>query len=623
MLTIFLGNIVGGVLILPREARAVFGAGDVVFDPSVVDTIIAATDAEITAIAPGTTTTAGAAVSETTRSWADWANYILVTSINYAAYVAYVQLLSILSEKIIAWINGEDGSLQKLVDWRTTLDDVGDQAGGAFISSLAGINLCNFSPNFNLQLLLEVPNFKTNVTCTLSNIQDNISRLGDEISNGDWTNWIQLSQVPANNPYAVLLNSLEEKLNEENRRREAAKNEALAGGGFLSVKKCTDLSGKDVTSSIGDMTNAQISEAEYTCQTLTPSSLVNSIANKAALGQFDQLNNAASALTANLGVAGPFVIAIGNALINRVITFGFASALQAVNPGSAEETALNGVPSTFGQTAYDTGTSFDPNNPNYVGSSAACIADPSLPECVGAAAGQGLQLTYEQITAQTAALAQASINLPNYLAKINQLIGDPIGDANGVLVQATSKLLDIKSAIDASTLSTGFVDYATSCGAGGAFAGKAPCLVIQNLNTLDALRNYYGNEKLKVQEIQNSISFNPNYALSASDPFEVDPTKRGIFDRNSSGNVGDIAVPGDDTVFYDTDGDGTPTGNLAVIDESETSFVSNPVMKDGLLLAAKADFDRYNLKLTSGCYEDFTTISASTDFGALATCLAL
>lgn len=556
LLVILLGNIAGGVLLLPRKASAL-----IVEDP-VVAAELAAINVLTTEIMANTTvlatTAAPAEVSTNVRAWADWGVYITETTIKYTAYVAYVQLLNILTEKIIAWINGEDGSRQKLLDWQSTLEDVADQAGGAFLNELAGMNLCNFSPNLNIPALLREPSFRAQAQCSFTDIQLALTNVKSEIQTGDWTNWIRLGQAPQNNPYALILMAQEQKLNEETARKEAAKNEGLSGGGFLAVRKCTDLNGQDVTASVGDMTREQVRDSQYTCEVVTPSGLVQGIANKAALAQFDQLNNSVSSLVSNLGTAGPFVVAIGNALINRIVNFGFTKAVSAINPdpNSLEGQRFYGPP----RSSLDY---YNATNPSYsyfltCDPTTDSSCDQSMP---GVLDGLGLLGVYNNQTQATQARSRATVDLQNYLAKIRQLVDL----STGVLYLARSKQQQLANAAGALTGTDEPTLSAKTCATNG-------------LTIISQKIDFYLTELDNSQVLFALLDGDLSYQLKTT-PVTVD-----------ANGISGIQLLDDPAL--DTDGNGTPD---AQPDLTELEYVES--INANRLTEASTLFDFYNGKL--------------------------
>lgn len=557
LLFLLLLELIGGIIFLPALVNA--QSHEIPFLTTIVAELKALNVLE-SVVSSNTGIIAQNTTTEEVREWDERGENIFATAGRYAAYVAYTQLLDILTEKIIAWINGEDGSRQKILDWESTLDQVADQAGGAFINSLAGMNLCNFSPNLNIPALVQDKSFRARAQCSFTDIQATLTNVRGEIENGDWTNWIRLGQSPQNNPYALLLMAEEEKLNEKTRRKESAKNEALTGGGFLSVRKCTDLSGQDVTASVGDMTREQVQEAQYTCEVVTPSGIVQGVANKAALAGFDRLNNSVSAMVANLGVAGPFVVAITNALVNRIVTFGFTKAVSALTPDPSSPEGQK----FFGHSRPSL-DSYNQKNPSYSyfltcdpGADSNC--DQTLP---GVLEGLGLQSEYNLKTEAMLARSQATVDLQNYLAKIDQLIDVP----SGVLSFAKDKQTMLKESADA-------------------LAGN-------DLDTLDARKNAANGlliilDRTVFYELERGIAGDLFSKLDSNRAYTLKTGETGMLDTNG---IPGIQANAEDPAL-DTDGDSIAD---APPDLTELAYVKT--LKDRITTAS-ALFDFYNGKLT-------------------------
>lgn len=294
ILAIFVSLILGPVILLyPKKAKAQF----VVIDPAAVALlgIIAATTgttaAATTATAAAAATTAVTEVEETADKW-------LTRAVRVLGQILLRQILAMMTNEIINWING-GGTPRFVSDWGGFLKDAADAAAGAFIDEYLGQGwLCEpFDLDIKIALLPE-PKFEERVKCTLSDVVDNIEDFYDDFSKGGWRAWVELTK-PRNNIYGAYFLALDAKMGAAASAREAAEKEAMAGSGFLGEK---DEFGR----------------------VKTPGKLIADIASKAVTYEIDLLREQIADLADSLGPFEIYVVAITNALINRVIDEGFS-----------------------------------------------------------------------------------------------------------------------------------------------------------------------------------------------------------------------------------------------------------------------------------------------------------
>ena len=327
------GSITGSVLLLPNKAQAQC-------------TVYVAADAtEVTHIG---LQTAWESLKEVWRSavlseniiqtatllW-DKAQQLIKWALGVLLNTLLHQILAQLTNDIVNWIqNGDEPRFmtEGLGDylWRAV-----DATGGDFVDRyLGGDWLCE---SFDLDIktaLLDVPTFEEEVKCSLSDIGVNFNEFSDDFSAGGWKGWVGLTK-PNNNFYGAFLITQAEKMNKEAEAEEEVRTDAEMGEGFLSMKDCKwydrrgilvaeqqDVRGIPPLPDICRPANSTNTPCIHKCQTLTPASSVNRMANKASTNFFDQINAQISAATVKAGPFQVYVQAIINALINRVITEG-------------------------------------------------------------------------------------------------------------------------------------------------------------------------------------------------------------------------------------------------------------------------------------------------------------
>lgn len=517
---VILLNFAVGVLLYPKQAQAILPVADT--------TGTAATFVDVSSNVAQTVAAGAIAVKE-------WAGKYLKEALRYAGYIAMTAVLDAITKSMISWINnGFEGSPSFVEDWRGILDDAADKAGGQFLTDLAGINLCNFSPNFNIQALLAVPKFETKVKCKLSDIQSNFANLDNELENGDWTNWLDLTQTPQNNPMSVLLTSLNQKIFEEQRERERVEREAIAGRGFLG--------GKDPAT--GKIT--------------TPSSVTENQINKALTQQYETMSRQVAALSANMGLVGPYVVAIGSALVNKLIGSGFKALVDAAHSDEDISGSSSGGQITSSSAGYS--------------------------DVVDASSG-----ITDQINAITDA-AVAKTTLGSYIADIDNLLTY----STNYLVQANNSQLDLlncqnsKLTTAQTALSACQLDSQTS-GISCANEQTAYDSAFSNKNTTESTYNAttelisdYQNDKLVAQSILDELNADSSYVLS--DTIQV-----------SASNFS-----GDDLLFFLTE--------AAFVQDVED--VRSPKAKDDLIVYSEEYYSQATTDVTT-CQTNLNSCSAA------------
>jgi len=202
------------------------------------------------------------------------------------------RLLDMMVDQIIQWIQG-GGEPKFVTDWKGFLEDASNAAVGDFAQEIGLGFLCD-PFHFQIQIgLLPVPRFSDQVTCTLDEIVGNIENFYTDFSNGGWIAYTA-SLEPQNNYFGAMLMSNIELEERKASAQLAQQNEALAGGGFLSTKKC-DAFGQN-------------------CVITTPGNVIGDLTAKAIGTDIDYILSAEQ--------LSDYVAAIANAAINRLIIEG-------------------------------------------------------------------------------------------------------------------------------------------------------------------------------------------------------------------------------------------------------------------------------------------------------------
>jgi len=258
-----------------------------------------------------------------------------------AATIALHTVLNMMTNQIIEWIQG-GGEPRFISDWRGFLSDAGNNAGGLFVDKYLGAGwLCEpFDVAIKIPLL-SVPTFDERVRCTLEDMGINIRMFYDDFNEAGWMGWIELTK-PQGNFYGGYLMAQAEKTIQEEKAKDAAGQEGLAGRGFLSVKACVEghatLMPENRTQTCNDKDSCKSLESRagtyFVCDkeiAVTPASVLSDITSRAMDREMDIIGQEIAAMTADLGTFAPYVVAVGNALINRLIQEGL-EAVQTSGP---------------------------------------------------------------------------------------------------------------------------------------------------------------------------------------------------------------------------------------------------------------------------------------------------
>ncbi len=226
-------------------------------------------------------------------------------------------ILDWLTDQIVQWIQG-GGEPLFVSDWKGFLNEAANTAIGRVIQESDLAFLC--SPlRYQLKLsLLPGRSFRDRIGCTLDDVIANIENFYEDFTRGGWIAYNRLWE-PQNNYYGARLILHDEILTRAAEAQEAAKNEALAGSGFLSVKKCKKYDEEKYNKCLeATENNTELCprEDESFCleyEIQTPGSIVGRAAGEAITSDIKWAENIKS-----------WVAAIVNAVINRLITDGLS-----------------------------------------------------------------------------------------------------------------------------------------------------------------------------------------------------------------------------------------------------------------------------------------------------------
>ena len=348
LLIITIISLAGGwVLFYPKPAQA---WGGIVFDPIHTGKTVYQSIKDAAKWAWEKVKAVAAAARDQIRTvYALWqkSDTLLARASLVAAQIALHTVLNMLTNDLVLWIQG-GGEPRFVSDWKGFLKEAGNKAGGLFVDKwLGGGWLCEPIDIDIKTALLRTPTFDERVKCTLEDMGVNIRAFYQDFNEGGWPGWIRLTE-PQNNFYGGYMIAQTEKAIEEEKAKDSAESEALAGRGFLSAKVCVkgQTSGDwGIIDSCNDKESCRnlkdsidpASPIVFTCEeekTETPASVLSDITSRSMDRPLDTLSRQIADMTDSLGSYAPYVTTVANALINRLIQEGLAS-LQTSGPSSA------------------------------------------------------------------------------------------------------------------------------------------------------------------------------------------------------------------------------------------------------------------------------------------------
>lgn len=152
-----------------------------------------------------------------------------------------IALIRNIGASVVNWINsGFEGKPLFVTDFEGTLLDAADQAVGGFIEGSELGFLCNdFSFQIRLQLALKYSRpFQDRVTCTVSEIGDNVNNFVENNGGAGWDNWLQITTQPSNSVYGAYFIAESELAQRAARAVDVKEKRIAIGQGFLDFETC-------------------------------------------------------------------------------------------------------------------------------------------------------------------------------------------------------------------------------------------------------------------------------------------------------------------------------------------------------------------------------------------------
>ncbi len=257
-----------------------------------------------------------------------WALLILKEAWNWAAdnYKAILRdtivkrILDAMVDDIVESIQG-GGEPGFVTDFGGFMDDAWQAGVGDVAKELESVGIYLCEP-FGAQLqftvsYLPVEKFSERVVCTLDDIVDNIEDFYENFENGGWIAYNEIWK-PQNNFYGAMLMTHDEMLIRGAKGQEKAKNEVVAGAGFLSTKICEGdtFGAKENCELYYEGKSCAKDKDNYWCSAkdikiTTPGSTIGGVVSEAMGKDINYMINVKS-----------YTAAIVNALINRLFSEG-------------------------------------------------------------------------------------------------------------------------------------------------------------------------------------------------------------------------------------------------------------------------------------------------------------
>lgn len=277
--------------------------------------------------------TAVSTARETKQSLYEWFQSFVREALKKA-------LLDRMVAEIIQWIqNGDEPRF--VINWQTYLEDAGQVAAGDFAQQIGAGFLCE---PFSAQLeLVFAPSpeisddLENGLSCTLDDMVGNIESFYDDFSNGGWIAY-QEAWEPRNNIFGAYVIASGQRRQLINDAELAARDEALAGNGFLSPKACREAIGGTGPDLDKDGVRGDIPAS---CDISTPGSIVEELTRRAVTADIDFL------ISANQ--LSSYLAAIADAAFSRLMRDGInglrgLSTDAAPDEGSSDENGCEAFP---------------------------------------------------------------------------------------------------------------------------------------------------------------------------------------------------------------------------------------------------------------------------------------
>lgn len=204
------GNPIGRIFV--KEAHAILGVNiSTIFDLNSISTNVSTYGSWIRKI------------------W-EWVQKVLLQQLIHS-------LILMIQQQIVGWING-NGDPQFVTDWQNLIGISYDAASSSTINRIARLACEGFDANLRVGFLPS-PTYNSRFGCTISQILNRTNGSLDRFKNGFGAGGFQAYGVVLQENFFILsMETSDAALNDAIAAQGAQVKDAVAGGGFLSTKKC-------------------------------------------------------------------------------------------------------------------------------------------------------------------------------------------------------------------------------------------------------------------------------------------------------------------------------------------------------------------------------------------------
>jgi hypothetical protein len=263
----------------------------------------------------------GKEIEDNTRNWLrrlwEFAQKVLLQELKN-------QLIALLQQQIVNWING-GGKPQFVTDWKGFVGDAFNNAAGAAIEKYLPELCMPLSAQLLINITLRSPVVPVYTGCTLNQVVSNVKNFANDFRNGGWLQY-SVTLQPTGNYFGSLIEVHDAALFAGLAASDAAKNKALAGGGFLGSEVCPSTGKPPFDEAAGFDTNGCPGGEQPI--TRTPGKVLGDTLTKGL--------NLPSELIVNATDIAGLVAVVTDAALTRLISVGLTAAGKATGKGLSD-----------------------------------------------------------------------------------------------------------------------------------------------------------------------------------------------------------------------------------------------------------------------------------------------
>ena len=332
---VFVTSVVSAsIFIAPSPAHALFGVGDIDFDPTnFFENTLSAIFGEDADIAADESAVAQADMAADEESM--WIKEYVLDPVAWGVAQGVLQGVTGSIVKVIS--NGAKGGPMIVTNLQGHLQGVGDSQTSAFLLQFAANSKSPFAASISSSLRTNyiqntsLAGFWAANQCTLSKSSPDINKfLAGNYSQGGTKAWFALTTQDQNNPYALYQNSQAQLGNVVSGAQSARSAQINQGGGFLPMCNSNSTnSGRNGINIQDFCTNTNGSSGSVQ----TPGSIVMSSLNKSLGSGIDKM--------ANADEISEMLASIAASLVSNVVSTGIISMTQTSSSRSGLSTAIS------------------------------------------------------------------------------------------------------------------------------------------------------------------------------------------------------------------------------------------------------------------------------------------